>query len=102
MQTRGRITFAVQREPGFANRPVLRSQPNQAKGLMRRGQSHRVGRVLSAGKQLQRTHFLPFSRPSITDAELQSVAEVLRSGWITTGRKTAEFEERFRAYTGCK
>jgi len=69
---------------------------------MSRGQSHKFGRVLSAGKQLKRTHFLPFSRPSITDAELQSVAEVLRSGWITTGRKTAEFEERFGAYTGCR
>jgi UDP-4-amino-4-deoxy-L-arabinose-oxoglutarate aminotransferase len=50
----------------------------------------------------KRTQFLPFCRPSITEAEIASVAEVLRSGWITTGRKTAEFEERFRAYTGSR
>ncbi len=48
----------------------------------------------------KRTQFLPFCRPSITEAEIDGVAQVLRSGWITTGRKAAEFEERFRAYTG--
>ena len=47
-----------------------------------------------------RAEFLPFCRPAITDAEINAVTEVLRSGWITTGRKAAEFEDRFRAYTG--
>jgi len=48
-----------------------------------------------------RTDFLPFSRPSITEADIAAVADVLRSGWITTGPQNAELEERFRAYTGC-
>jgi len=45
-----------------------------------------------------RTTFLPFSKPSISEPEIEAVAEVLRSGWITTGPKAAEFEEAFKAY----
>ena len=48
-----------------------------------------------------RKAFLPFSRPSITEADIAAVSEVLRSGWITTGSKNAEFEEKFCQYTGC-
>jgi len=48
-----------------------------------------------------RTEFLPFSRPSINDNDIASVAEVLRSGWITTGPKTSEFEQKFCEYVGC-
>ena len=36
-----------------------------------------------------RKEFLPFSRPSITEAEIAAVSKVLRSGWITTGPKAA-------------
>jgi len=49
----------------------------------------------------QRTEFLPFCRPSVTDEDVQAVVEVLRSGWITTGPKVAQLEDRFRAYVGC-
>ena len=45
-----------------------------------------------------RPSFLPFSKPSISESEIEAVAEVLRSGWITTGRKAAEFEAAFQAY----
>ena len=48
-----------------------------------------------------RKEFLPFSRPSISEADIDAVSQVLRSGWITTGLKNAEFEEKFRQYTGC-
>jgi UDP-4-amino-4-deoxy-L-arabinose-oxoglutarate aminotransferase len=48
-----------------------------------------------------RKEFLPFSRPSITEADIAAVSDVLRSGWITTGAKNAEFEEKFCEYTGC-
>lgn len=48
------------------------------------------------------TSFLPFSRPSITESEISAVAEVLRSGWITTGTKCAEFEQLFCETTGCR
>ena len=35
---------------------------------------------------------IPFSPPDMSDAEIEQVAEALRSGWITTGPKTKEFE----------
>ena len=43
---------------------------------------------------------IPFSPPDITDAEKKLVMEVLDSGWITTGPKTAEFEDKIAKY--CK
>jgi UDP-4-amino-4-deoxy-L-arabinose-oxoglutarate aminotransferase len=49
-----------------------------------------------------RSDFLPFSRPSITESDIAAVTEVLRSGWITTGPKAAEFEKNFCEYAGCK
>lgn len=49
-----------------------------------------------------RTTFLPFSKPSISEPEIEAVAEVLRSGWITTGPKAAEFEEAFKAYSNAE
>lgn len=45
-----------------------------------------------------RSTFLPFSKPAISELEIQAVADVLRSGWITTGPKAAGFEEAFRGY----
>lgn len=43
---------------------------------------------------------IPFSPPDITEAEIQAVAEVLRSGWITSGPKLDKFEEEIAKY--CK
>lgn len=48
-----------------------------------------------------RSKFLPFSQPSITEADIAAVSEVLRSGWITTGPKAAELEQKFCDYVGC-
>jgi len=48
-----------------------------------------------------RSDFLPFSRPSISEEDIATVVKVLRSGWLTTGSKTAEFEQAFCDYTGC-
>jgi perosamine synthetase len=45
---------------------------------------------------------IPFFRPSLTDAEIQEVADTLRSGWLTTGPKTKLFEERFAEFVGSK
>ncbi len=45
-----------------------------------------------------RSSFLPFSKPAISELEIEAVAEVLRSGWITTGLKAAEFEKAFQQY----
>lgn len=41
---------------------------------------------------------ISFSPPDITEQEIQKVAEALRSGWITTGPRTKEFEKRIAAY----
>ena len=41
---------------------------------------------------------IPFSPPDMSEAEIEQVAEALRSGWITTGPKTKEFERRIAAY----
>lgn len=43
---------------------------------------------------------IKFSPPDITEAEISEVAEALRSGWITTGPRTKEFEKRIAAYCG--
>lgn len=43
---------------------------------------------------------VPFSPPDMSEAEIQEVAEALRSGWITTGPKTKEFEKQIAAYCG--
>ncbi len=47
-----------------------------------------------------RPTFLPFTRPSITEAEVLEVSEALRSGWITSGPRAAAFEKEFSAYVG--
>lgn len=41
---------------------------------------------------------IPFSPPDITDVEINNVVEVLKSGWITTGPKTKEFERKISDY----
>jgi dTDP-4-amino-4,6-dideoxygalactose transaminase len=42
--------------------------------------------------------FLPFTRPSIDEATIAGVVEVLRSGWITSGPQVRDFEARLSAY----
>lgn len=43
---------------------------------------------------------IPFSPPDITQAEIDSVVETLKSGWLTTGPKTKLFEEKIASYCG--
>jgi dTDP-4-amino-4,6-dideoxygalactose transaminase len=44
--------------------------------------------------------FIPFARPSIGIEEEGAVLEVLRSGWLTTGKVARAFEEEFAAFVG--
>jgi dTDP-4-amino-4,6-dideoxygalactose transaminase len=44
--------------------------------------------------------FLPFALPEIGEEEIQEVVSCLRSGWVTTGPKTKQFEQEFAAYIG--
>jgi dTDP-4-amino-4,6-dideoxygalactose transaminase len=47
-----------------------------------------------------RQSFLPFSPPSIGEAEIAEVVDTLRSDWITTGPKVGRFEQEFAAFIG--
>src|SRR3954467_15717565 len=44
----------------------------------------------------RRSVFLSFQPPAISEEEIEAVAETLRSGWLTTGPRTAELESRMR------
>ena len=44
--------------------------------------------------------FIPFHVPSIGDEEVREVEATLRSGWLTTGPRTTQFEKEFGAYVG--
>ena len=49
-----------------------------------------------------RNTLLPYGRQSIEEDDIQAVVNVLRSDWLTTGPKVAEFEEAFAARIGAK
>ena len=49
---------------------------------------------------MTRGDFLPLTRPSIDEATIAAVGEVLRSGWITSGPKVREFEAQLSALFG--
>ncbi|MBN48724.1 MAG: UDP-4-amino-4,6-dideoxy-N-acetyl-beta-L-altrosamine transaminase [Spongiibacteraceae bacterium] len=52
--------------------------------------------------RLETQKFIPFAAPDIGDAEIAAVVECLRSGWLTTGLKTKEFERLFAEFVGVK
>ncbi|MBI4531381.1 MAG: DegT/DnrJ/EryC1/StrS aminotransferase family protein [Candidatus Latescibacteria bacterium] len=45
---------------------------------------------------------IPHSRPTISEEEVQAVAEVLRSGQLACGERVARFEEAFARFIGCR
>jgi dTDP-4-amino-4,6-dideoxygalactose transaminase len=51
-------------------------------------------------QKLERT--LSFQPPAIGEEEIEAVAETLRSGWLTTGPRSATLEERFAAYADAR
>ncbi|HVI07435.1 MAG TPA: UDP-4-amino-4,6-dideoxy-N-acetyl-beta-L-altrosamine transaminase [Candidatus Binatia bacterium] len=57
--------------------------------------------AIDGGTPVRKT-LLPYGRQSIDDDDIQSVVDVLRSDWLTTGPKVAEFEEAFAARVGAK
>ncbi len=48
----------------------------------------------------RRETFLPFTRPMIGQAEIDEMIDSIHSGWITTGPKSAKFEEELQRYNG--
>jgi dTDP-4-amino-4,6-dideoxygalactose transaminase len=60
----------------------------------------RSHKPLSPPGAAQGEAYLPFARPSLDEHAIEAVADVLRSGWITTGARTREFEAALSAYFG--
>lgn len=44
---------------------------------------------------------IPYGKQTITQADIDSVVEVLKSDWLTQGPTIAKFEKAFAQYTGC-
>src|SRR5262249_52168772 len=67
-----------------------------------------MGRPMALGTssvqegELDNAAFIPFHVPSIGDEEIAEVVATLRSGWLTTGPRTAQFEQEFRHYVGAR
>jgi UDP-4-amino-4,6-dideoxy-N-acetyl-beta-L-altrosamine transaminase len=57
--------------------------------------------AIDGGSPVRKT-LLPYGHQSIGEDDIQSVVDVLRSDWLTTGPKVAEFEEAFAARVGAK
>ena len=46
--------------------------------------------------------FITFGKPKFNSREIKAVSSIIRSGWIGTGKKTKEFEEKFLKYKNAK
>lgn len=44
------------------------------------------------------TNYIPYSKPTIGETEINAAVEVMKSGWLTTGQKAKEFELSFSTY----
>src|ERR1700722_3492550 len=57
--------------------------------------------AVHGGPPVRKT-LLPYGRQSIDESDIQAVVETLRSDWLTTGPKIAEFEEAMAVWVGGK
>lgn len=51
---------------------------------------------------MEQTKKIPFSPPDIREEDIEEVIKALRSGWITTGPVTKDFEHKLEAYTAAE
>jgi dTDP-4-amino-4,6-dideoxygalactose transaminase len=49
---------------------------------------------------VRRAEFLPFAQPTIHESDVEAVAEVVRSGWLTSGPRIQKFESEFAGEVG--
>jgi dTDP-4-amino-4,6-dideoxygalactose transaminase/lipopolysaccharide/colanic/teichoic acid biosynthesis glycosyltransferase len=56
----------------------------------------------TATEQAASSQFLPFHLPLIEEDDMRAVHEVLKTGWITTGPRAAQFEQEFARYIGAR
>jgi perosamine synthetase len=59
-------------------------------------------RLASEGGTPVRNNLLPYGRQSIDEADIQAVVDTLRSDWLTTGPRVAEFEEAIASWVGAR
>src|SRR5439155_19135946 len=62
----------------------------------------RACRVARARRRAEMAWKIPLAAPELGDEEVAAVERVLRSGWLTLGPVTAEFERRFAARLGVR
>jgi perosamine synthetase len=62
---------------------------------------HREALAIHGGTPV-RSSMLPYARQSISESDIKAVVDVLRSDWLTTGPKVAEFEEAFASFVGAR
>jgi dTDP-4-amino-4,6-dideoxygalactose transaminase len=53
-------------------------------------------------RQKPQQNEVPFHRAFVGEEEIRAVSDVIRSGWITMGPKTLEFERQFASYAGAR
>ena len=63
---------------------------------------HEETRLAIHGGRPVRESLLPYGRQTLAEADVAAVVEVLRSDWITTGPKIAEFEEVLAGFVGAR
>ena len=51
---------------------------------------------------MDKLKYIPFHRASVGNEEIKMASKAIRSGWLTMGQMTVEFEDKFKAYTGAK
>ena len=109
----GVLDVRVYREPGHvfgpfrhgadragAISPLVRAATTRSSGPIARPLSYALRSVTQELSSKRRETMLGFQPPAIGDEEIAAVTETLRSGWLTTGPRTAELEERFAEYVG--
>jgi dTDP-4-amino-4,6-dideoxygalactose transaminase len=76
---------------------VTVSRPILAESAMSPAEEMAAPETLTPWRREARPSFLLFSTPAVGREEMEEVADTLQSGWITTGPKTRQFENAFRA-----
>lgn len=83
---------------GFAGKQLRGPDPNGELQLGLKGEP--MSSTTEAAILASAVAPLPFHRPTVEETDIQAVVEALRSGWISTGPKTREFEQAFGEYIG--
>jgi perosamine synthetase len=84
---------------GFLRSGVF--EPEKLSNNMRATPTSREVLALDGGSPVRET-MLPYGHQSISEDDIQAVVDVLRSDWLTTGPKIAEFEEALAAGVGAR